>query len=183
MFHNIYLVLHVRLCIFRDMDQELEAVMNSGPRLITPETWVFLIDFAHSSPTPVTTDFMEYMFDICMLFSLPPSIPYAAALLLHRLHGISPLEGWTGQQLFLVTIIVAVKFLCEYPSPPRNGWWSVGLFEVKELNCMEAEFCWHLDWHVVISGPELESFLAFCYTRFPWVWTRPIRASRHQVSY
>ena len=35
------------------------------------------------------------------------------------------------------------------------------LFEVKELNRMEAEFCQHLDWHIVISGPELESFSAF----------------------
>src|SRR5258708_29669988 len=61
-FHNIYLVLHVRLCIFRDMDQELEAVMNSSPRLVTPETWAFLINFTHSSPTPVTTNFVEYMF-------------------------------------------------------------------------------------------------------------------------
>src|SRR5258708_30832081 len=112
-FHNIYLVLHVRLCIFREMDQELEAVMNSSPRLVTPKTWVFLIDFAHSSPTPVTTDFMEYVFNVCTLYSLPPSIPYAVALLLHCLHGISPLEPCKGQQLFLVTVIITVKFLCE----------------------------------------------------------------------
>src|SRR5258708_31834252 len=85
----------------------------------------------------------------------------AAVLLLHHLHGVSPLEGWTRHQLFLVTIIIAAKFLCEYPSLPRNGWWSIGLFEAKELNRMEAEFCQHLDWRVVISGPELESFLAF----------------------
>src|SRR5258707_1086772 len=110
------------------MDQELEAVVNSSPRLITPETWAFLIDFAHSSPMPVTTNFMEYMFDVCTLYSLPPSIPCAAALLLHHLHGISLLEGWTGQQLFLVAVIIAAKFLCKYPSPPRNGWWSVCLF-------------------------------------------------------
>src|SRR5258707_13357150 len=152
-YNNIYLVLQVRLCVFCDMDQELEAVVNSSPRLVTPKTWVFLINFAHSSPTPVTTDFMEYVFDICTLFSLLPSIPYTAALLLHCLCGISPLKGWMGQQLFLVAIIVAAKFLCEYPSLPRNGWWSIGLFEVKELNRMEAEFCWHLDWHVAISGP------------------------------
>jgi len=143
------------------MDQELEAVMNSGPRLITPEMWAFLIDFAHSSPMAVTTNFMEYVFDICTLYSLLPSIPYAVVLLLHCLHGVSPLEGWMGQQLFLVAIIIVAKFLCEYPSLPRNSWWSIGLFEVKELNCMEAEFCWHLDWCVAISGPELESFLAF----------------------
>src|SRR5258708_17861773 len=161
MFHNIYLVLCVRLCIFHDMDQELEAVANSGLRLVTPEMWVFLIDFAHSSPTPVTTDFVEYVFDVCMLYSLLPSITYTVVLLLHRLHGVSLLKGWTGQQLFLVAIIVMVKFLCEYPSPPRNGWWSVSLFEVKECNVMEAEFCRHLDWHVAISGPELESFSAF----------------------
>src|SRR5258708_36808481 len=110
------------------MDQELEAVTNSGPRLVPPKTWVFLIDFTPSSPTPVTTNFVEFMFDICMLYSLLPSIPYTVALLLHCLHGISPLEGWMGQQLFLVTIIIVVKFLCEYPSPPRNGWWSIGLF-------------------------------------------------------
>src|SRR5258708_34667989 len=164
MFHNIYLVLHVRLCIFRDMDQELEAVVNSSPRLVTPETWVFLIDFAASSATPVTTDFMEYVFDICTLFSLPPSIPYAAVLLLHRLHGVSPLEGWTGQQLFLVAVIIAVKFLCKYPSPPRNGWWSIGLFEVKELNDMEAEVWWCINWRVTIFRPLLGSFFAFC----PW---------------
>src|SRR5258705_785071 len=143
------------------MDQELEAVMNSGPRLVTPETWVFLIDFAHSSPMPVTTDFMEYVFNICTLFSLPPSVPYTAVLLLHHLHGISPLEGWMGQQLFLVAVIIVAKFLCEYPSLPRNGWWSVSLFEVKELNRMEAEFCQHLDWHIAISGPDLETFSAF----------------------
>ncbi len=143
------------------MDQELEAVVNSGPRLITPETWVILIDFAHSSPMPVTTDFVEYMFDICTLYSLLPSVPYTAVLLLHCLRGVSPLEGWMGQQLFLVTIVIMVKFLCEYPPPPRNGWWSISLFEVKEFNRMEAEFCRHLDWCVVISGPELESFSAF----------------------
>src|SRR5258707_14428825 len=90
-YNNIYLVLHVRLCIFCDMDQELEAVVNSSPRLVTPKMWVFLIDFAHSSPMPVTTNFVEYVFDVCTLFSLPPSVPYAAALLLHRLRGISPL--------------------------------------------------------------------------------------------
>src|SRR5260221_14517490 len=135
------------------MDHELEAVTNSSPRLVTPEMWVFLIDFAHSSPTPVTINFMEYVFDVCTLFSLLPSIPYAVVLLLHRLHGVSLLEGWMGQQLFLFAIIIMVKFLCEYPSPPRNGWWSVGLFEVKELNHMEAEFCWHLGLCVVISGP------------------------------
>src|SRR5258708_1429078 len=55
------------------MDQELEAVTNSGPRLITPETWVFLIDFAHSSPMPVTTDFVEYVFDGCSASSTSPS--------------------------------------------------------------------------------------------------------------
>src|SRR5260221_184984 len=81
-------------CIFHDMDQELEAVMNSGPRLVTPKTWAILIDFAHSSPTPVTTDFVEYVFDVCMLYSLLPSVPYAVVLLLHHLHGISPLKGW-----------------------------------------------------------------------------------------
>src|SRR5258708_16091091 len=140
-YNNIYLVLCVRLCVFRDMDQELEAVVNSGPRLITPKMWVFLINFTHSSPTPVTTDFVEYVFDVCTLFSLLPSIPYAVALLLHRLHGVSPLEGWTGQQLFLVAIIVMVKFLCEYPSPPRTGWWRVRLFGLKELNYMAAELC------------------------------------------
>ncbi len=148
------------------MDQELEAVANSSPRLITTKMWAILIDFAHSSPMPVTTDFVEYMFDVCTLYSLPPSIPYTAipytaALLLHCLHGVSPLEGWMGQQLFLVAIIVTAKFLCEYPPSPRNGWWSISLFEVKEFNRMEAEFCQHLDWHVAISGPELESFLAF----------------------
>jgi len=143
------------------MDQELEAVVNSSPRLVTPEMWVFLINFTHSSPMPVTTDFMEYVFDVCTLYSLLPSIPYAVVLLLHCFHGVSPLEGWMGQQLFLVTIIIVAKFLCEYPSLPRNGWWSISLFEVKELNCMEAEFCRCLDWCVAISGPELESFLAF----------------------
>ena len=143
------------------MDQELEAVMNSGPRLITPKTWAFLINFAHSSPIPVTTDFVEYVFNICTLYSLLPSVPYAVVLLLHCLCGISLLKGWMGQQLFLVAIIVMVKFLCEYPPLPRNGWWSIGLFEVKELNHMEAEFCQYLDWCVAISGPELESFLAF----------------------
>src|SRR5258708_9286673 len=148
-------------CVFCDMDQELEAVANSGPRLVTPEMWAILIDFAHSSPMPVTTNFMEYMFNICTLYSLPPSIPYAVALLLHRLCGISPLKGWMGQQLFLVAIIIMAKFLCEYPPLPRNGWWSVSLFEVKEFNHMEAEFCQCLDWCVVISGPELESFSAF----------------------
>src|SRR5258708_33815075 len=123
--------------------------------------WVFLIDFTHPSPTPVTTNFMEYTFNVCILYSLPPSIPYTAVLLLHRLCGISPLEGWMGQQLFLVTIIVTAKFLCEYPSLPRNGWWSISLFEVKEFNRLEAESFQHVDWHVGISGPELESFLAF----------------------
>src|SRR5258707_6230321 len=103
------------------MDQELEAVANSGPRLITAETWAILIDFAHPSPMPVTTDFVEYVFDVCTLYSLLPSIPYAAVLLLHRLCGISPLEGWMGQQLFLVAIIIVVKFLCEYPPLARNG--------------------------------------------------------------
>src|SRR5258708_35616917 len=104
MFHNIYLVLCVSLCVFHDMDQELEAVVNSGPRLVTAETWVILINFTHPSPMPVTTNFMEYVFDVCTLYSLPPSVPYTAALLLHRLHGISLLEGWTGQQLFLVSL-------------------------------------------------------------------------------
>ena len=143
------------------MGQELEAVMNSGPRLVTTKTWVILVNFAHPSPMPVTTDFMEYVFNVCMLFSLPPSVPYAAVLLLHHLRGVSLLEGWMGQQLFLFAIIIMVKFLCEYPSPPRNGWWSVGLFEVKEFNCMEAEFCQLLDWCAAISGPELESLSAF----------------------
>src|SRR5258708_33803824 len=151
MFHNIYLVLHVRLCVFRELDQELEAVANFSSRLVTPEMWAFLIDFAHSSPTPVTTDFVEYMFNVCTLYSLLPSIPYAAVLLLHCLRGISPLKGWMGQQLFLVAIIIMAKFLREHPPLPRNGWWSISLFEVKELNCMEAEFCQLLDWHVAIS--------------------------------
>ena len=102
MFHNIYLVLHVRLCIFRDMDQELEAVMNSSPRLVTPKMWVFLIDFAHSSPMPVTTDFMEYMFNVCTLFSLPPSIPYAAVLLLHHHCSEIPLQVSFSTQEWLV---------------------------------------------------------------------------------
>src|SRR5260221_2692812 len=143
------------------MDQELEAVANSSPRLVTPEMWVFLIDFTHSSPTPVTTDFVEYVFDICTLFSLLPSVPYTVALLLHCLRGISLLEGWMCQQLFLVAVIIVAKFLCKYPSLPRNGWWSVGLFEVKELNHMEAELCRRLDLRIAISGPELESFSAF----------------------
>src|SRR5258708_39147365 len=140
------------------MDQELEVVMNSDPRLITAEMWVILIDFIHPSPTPVTTDFVEYVFDVCTLYSLLPSIPYAAVLLLHHLHGISPLKGWTGQQLFLVAVIIVAKFLCKYPSPPRNGWWCVSLFEVKELNHMEAEFCRCLDWHVAILSPVVGVF-------------------------
>ena len=75
------------------MDQELEAVVNSGPRLIATEMWVILIDFTHPSPTPVTTDFVEYMFNVCTLYSLLPSVPYAVALLLHCLCGISLLKG------------------------------------------------------------------------------------------
>src|SRR5258707_7735987 len=133
------------------MDQELEAVMNSGPRLVTPEMWVFLIDFAHSSPMPVTTDFVEYVFDVCTLFSLPPSIPYAAALLLHCLRGISLLEGWMGQQLFLVAVIIVAKFLCKYPSLPSNGWRRVGLFRRKELSHMRAELFRRLDPRIWIS--------------------------------
>src|SRR5258708_35753433 len=116
------------------MDQELEAVVNSGPRLVTPKIWVFLIDFAHFSPMPVTTNFMKYMFDICTLYSLPPSVPYTVTLLLHCLHGVSLLEGWMGQQLFLVAIIVMAKFLCEYPSLPRNGCSLFTFFQLTDLN-------------------------------------------------
>ena len=144
------------------MEQALEAGAN-GPRPITVETWANLIDFLHSSPTPVTTDVVEYVLDACALCSLPPSVPYAAALLLHRLRCVSLLKFWTGQQLFLVAVVVAVKFLCDDPHPPTNYWWCLGfLFEVEKLNCMEAEFCRSLDWRVAISGPELESFSAFC---------------------
>ncbi len=84
------------------MDQELEAVMNSSPRLITTKTWAILIDFTHPSPTPVTTNFMEYMFDICTLYSLPPSIPYAAVLLLHHHCSEIPLQVSFSTQEWLV---------------------------------------------------------------------------------
>ncbi len=72
------------------------------------------------------------MFNVCTLYSLPPSVPYAVVLLLHHLHGISPLEGWTGQQLFLVTIIVVVKFLCEYPPLCQ------GVSETGNVSCPSA---------------------------------------------
>src|SRR5258708_32152839 len=69
-FHNIYLVLHVRLCIFCDMDHELEAVTNSSPRLVTPGMWLFLIAFPHSSPTPFTINFMKSLLHVAPYFSL-----------------------------------------------------------------------------------------------------------------
>src|SRR5258708_22888372 len=102
---------------------------------------------------PVTPDFVEYMFDVCMTYSLPNSIPHTVALLLHCLHYIPLLEGWTGQETFLVTIAITVKSLCKSPPLPSNFWWSYGLFEVEAFNHMEFKFCCHLDWHVVFSGP------------------------------
>ena len=53
------------------------------------------------------------------------------------------------------------KFLSEDPPSPRDSFWSCSWFWVGEFKHMEAEFCRHLDWHVAISGPELELFLGF----------------------
>src|SRR5258707_3931904 len=141
--------------MFHDMDQELEAGVNFSPRLITSKTWVTLLNSILPFPMPVTPKFMQHMFNMCTIWFLPPNIPYAAALLLHCLHHIPPLKGWTGEEAFLVTITIAVKSLCKDPLPPSNFWWSFGYFEVEAFNCMEVKFCWHLDWHVVFSGPEL----------------------------
>src|SRR5258708_18317769 len=151
------------------MDQELEAGVNFSPRLITTKMWVTVLNSIYPLPMPVTPDFMQYMFDVCTIYSLPTSIPYAVAHLLHHLHHIPLLKGWTGQGVFLVAIVITAKSLCESPPLPSNFWWSHDLFEVEAFNCMEFEFCCHLDWHVVFSGPELELFLAFVKLFMMWL--------------
>src|SRR5258708_15954679 len=143
-------------------NQELEAGANFSPRLITTDTWATVLNSIYPLPMPVTPDFVQYMFDVCTIYSLPTSIPYAVACLLHHLHHIPLLKSWTGQGVFLVTIIVVVKSLCVSPPPPSNFWWSCNLFEVDVFIHMEFEFCSHLDGHVVFSGPELGAFLCFC---------------------
>ena len=150
------------------MDQELEAGVNFGPRLVTTETWVTVLNSIYPLPMPVTPDFMQYVFDMCTIYSLLTSIPYAAVHLLHCLHHIPLLEGWTGQGVFLVAIIIVAKSLCKSPPLPSNFWWSHNLFEVEAFNCMEFEFCCCLDWCVVFSGPELESFSAFIELFMMW---------------
>ncbi len=150
------------------MDLELEAGTNFGPRLITAETWATVLNSIYPLPMPVTPDFVQYVFDMCTIYSLLISIPYAAAHLLHHLHHIPLLKAWTGQGVFLVTIIVMAKSPCESPPLPSNFWWSCDLFEVEVFNRMEFEFCCHLDWHIVFSGPELESFSAFVELFMMW---------------
>src|SRR5258707_2259503 len=149
------------------MDQELEAGTNFGSRLVTAEMWATVLNSIYPLPMPVTPNFMQYMFDMCMIYSLLTSMPYAAVHLLHCLHHI-PLEGWTGQGVFLVTIVIVVKSPCKSPPLPSNFWWSHNLFEVEVFNHMEFEFCCHLDWHIVFSGPELESFSAFIKLFMMW---------------
>src|SRR5258708_35795940 len=143
------------------MDQELEAGVNFGPRLITTKMWVTVLNSIYPLPMPVTPNFVQYVFDMCTIYSLLISIPYAVAHLLHCLCHVPLLEVWTGQGVFLVTIIIMANSLCESPPPPGSFWWSHVLFEVEVFNCMEFKFCCHLDWHIVFSGPELESFSAF----------------------
>src|SRR5258708_23687544 len=99
------------------MDQELEAGMNFGPRLVTAKTWVTVLNSIYPLPMPVTPDFMQYVFNVCMIYSLLTSIPYAVACLLHHLCHVPLLEGWTGQGGFLVAIVVVAKSLCKSPPP------------------------------------------------------------------
>ncbi len=74
-----------------------------------------------------------------------------------------------SQQAFLVAVMVMAKFLSEDPPLPRDSFWSCGWFWVGEFKCMEAKFCRHLDWHVVMSGLELESFSGFVKWFMMWV--------------
>src|SRR5258708_3836576 len=150
------------------MEQELEAGMNFGPRLVTTKTWATVLNSIYPLPMPVTPDFMQYMFDMCTIYSLLISIPYAVACLLHCLCHVPLLEGWTAQGGFLVAIVIAAKSLCESPLP-CNFWWSCDLFEVEVFNCMEFKFCCHLDWCIVFSGPELELFSAFIELFMMWL--------------
>src|SRR5258708_23034091 len=150
------------------MDQVLEAGVNFGPRLITTEMWATVLNSIYPLPMPVTPDFVQYMFNMCTIYSLLTSVPYAVVNLLDWLCHIPLLEGWTGQGVFLVTIVVTVKSLCESP-PPSNCWWSCDLFEVEAFNHMEFKFCCCLDWHIVFSGPELELFSAFIELFMMWL--------------
>src|SRR5258708_5679648 len=115
------------------MDQELEAGANFSPRLVTAKTWATVLNSIYPLPTPVTPDFVQYMFNVCMIYSLPTSVPYAVAHLLHHLHHVPLLEGWTGQGVFLVAIVIMAKSLCKSPPPPSNFWWSHDLFEVEAV--------------------------------------------------
>ena len=151
------------------MDQELEAGTNFSPRLVTAEMWATLLNSILPFPMPVTPMFVQHVFNVCTIKFLPPSIPFTVALLLHYLCHVPPLEGWMGKDVFLVTIAVVVKSLCEDPPLPSNFWWSFGYYEVETFNCMEVEFCQHLDWHIVFSGPELELFSAFIELFMIWL--------------
>src|SRR5258708_24151562 len=151
------------------MDQELKAGVNSSPRTVTTEMWATLLSFISPFPMPVTPDLVLYMFDICTTCSLLPCIPYAAVLLLHCLQCIPLLEGWMSKQAYLVTIVVTAKFLSEDPPSPRDSSWSCSWFQVGDFKYMEAKFCRCLDWCIVISGPELESFSGFVDWFMMWV--------------
>src|SRR5258708_19850158 len=102
------------------MDQELEAGMNFSPRLVPTEMWVTVLNSIYPLPTPVTPDFMQYVFNVCMIYFLLTSVPYAAVCLLHRLHHVPLLKGWTGQGVFLVPIIIVLKSLSKSPPLPSN---------------------------------------------------------------
>ena len=94
--------------------------------------------------------------------NLPPSVPFAALILLRRLKSRYPITCCSsGYGLFITALVIATKVLINHPYSNKS--WATfidGAFTLGKLNDMERTMCNNLDWDVGISAGFLGQFVA-----------------------
>ncbi|KAJ7016559.1 hypothetical protein C8F04DRAFT_975535, partial [Mycena alexandri] len=110
---------------------------------------------------------------------------YAALVLLQRLKGRYPKDTRSsGHKLFIAAFMVASKFL--YDESYKNSTWrkiAQKLYSLPEINQMERELCFHLEWDIALDTPTISNFRALVSRDFHPGASRPYPTYPTETAY
>ncbi|TFK33907.1 hypothetical protein BDQ12DRAFT_585610, partial [Crucibulum laeve] len=88
------------------------------------------------------------------------SVTFAALMLLSRLKNRFPtVRGSSGHRLFITAFMIASKVICD-DTYSNKSWRIVAqrMFTIREINQMERDMCYYLDWELVVDNAMLHQF-------------------------
>src|SRR5260221_5185986 len=100
---------------------------------------------------------------------------------------ILPIGRYLHVLTFLSGIHLGVVMVASEEGAKKENWFLVNSPFMQDymMKCLGLEKILLSQIHqaLCISEKRSEDVVIPCYTQLPWVWARPIRASRHQVSH